>query len=268
MHVLLVVGLYVIAFYLVFNIFRIFFLIITNRGGNVPAFVKKKKLFGLNREDISFLEKYNSYYFKLSHTNKQEFQKRVVYFINHKKFIPRGYTHINGEMQVLIASAAVQLTFGFPKMHFPHFWRILVYEDDYYSRITRKYHQGEVNPGGLIVLSWRNILEGFKNTIDGKNLALHEMTHALHLENTIANAEYSFLHEKDWQVFNQLALAEMAKMKKGQSYLFRAYAKVNFHEFFAITVEHFFERSQYFSIEAPELYAATVSILKQDPLRF
>ncbi len=268
MKELLAIVLYLIAFYLIFNILRTFFLLITNRGGKVPALVKKKKIFGLNSEDIFFLEKYSAYYLKLSATNKQIFQKRVVYFINHKQFIPRGYTHINSEMQVLIASAAVQLTFGFPKMHFPHFWRILVYQDDYYSKITQKYHQGEVNPHGFIVLSWRNILEGFKNATDGKNLALHEMTHALHLENTIANAEYSFLKEKDWQVFNQLALAEMARMKRGQSYLFRAYATTNFHEFFAVTVEHFFERTAYFSTEAPELYTATANILKQDPLRF
>lgn len=47
---------------------------------------------------------------------------------------------------------------------------------------------------------------------------------------------------------------------------FRVYAFRNTHEFFAVVVENFFERSEQFRIEYPELYAIIVRLLNQDPI--
>jgi hypothetical protein len=245
--------------------FNTFYSFIFWEDKTVPKSIKGKKR-NLLPHERDYLTRYNSYYNDLPEALKPHFEKRVLYFINHNKFIPRSYTHVNEEMQVLIASAAVQLTFGFKAMHFPHFWRILIYQDDYYSKITRKYHKGEVNPGGFIVLSWRNIHKGFSDPEDGRNLALHEMAHALHLENGIRNQEFGFFPRSAWSDFQHLAEEEMHKMRRSQSYLFRAYAKVNFHEFFAVAIENFFERPSFFSEEAPELYKAMAKLLQQDPL--
>ncbi len=207
------------------------------------------------------------YYQNLSEENKKRFETRVQAFIDGNEFIARGYTHITDEMKALIAASAIQLTFGFNHLNFEHFAKILIYPDDYYSRITRKYHAGEVNMRGIVVLSWRNFVEGYKDHTDGKNLGLHEMAHALRLENGIENGEYDFIDADVLNRFHELGVAETRLIKRGQTHFFRHYAAMNMHEFFSVAVENFFERPQEFMDYHPELYMCLSELLKQDPLK-
>ena len=213
------------------------------------------------------LNAYFTYYKNLNPPNKKRFEVRVQAFIDNNDFIPRGIPNVTDEMKTLIAGAAIQLTFGLRHLNFAHFSKILVYPDDYYSRITRKYHRGEVNPRGAIVLSWKAFEEGYHDEEDGRNIALHEMAHALRLENAIQNEEFDFIPEAELEHFDRLAHGEMARMKAGEDSFFRNYASTNIHEFFAVAVEAFFEQSKRFLEEKPELYLAMSALLNQDPVR-
>jgi hypothetical protein len=213
------------------------------------------------------LTKHSDYYQKLNPSDKVIFEKRVQKFINHKKFIARGMDKITDEMKALIAGAAIQLTFGHPSIYFAHFKRILVYPDNYYSEISQRYHKGEVNMGGLIVLSWKNFVEGFIDNEDGRNLGLHEMAHALRLENAVTNEEYGFLDDDILMTWTDLCYREIDKMNEGQSDFFRAYATANTQEFFAVAVENFFEKPQAFHDWHPTMYNTLAKMLNQDPLR-
>ncbi len=213
------------------------------------------------------LAAYYTYYKNLDLPNQKRFESRVQAFIDSKQFIPRGIPSVTDEMKVLIAGAAIQLTFGFRHLNFQHFSKILVYPSDYYSRITRKYHRGEVNPRGLIVISWKSFEAGYRDEKDGRNLALHEMAHALRLENAISNEEFDFIPEQELKHFDNLAAKEIGKLKEGQSNFFRKYASLNHHEFFAVAVEYFFEKPREFLEEKPDLYLAMSALLNQDPVR-
>lgn len=170
-------------------------------------------------------------------------------------------------MKALIAGSAIQLMSGFPKIYFAHFRRILVYPDNYYSDISMQYHKGEVNMGGLIVLSWKNFVDGYIDQTDGRNLGLHEMAHALRLENAIRNEEYGFLDDEILMTWTDLCYREIEKMKRGASDFFRAYAIANSQEFFAVAVENFFERPAEFRDWHPRLYDTLAKMLNQDPLK-
>ena len=213
------------------------------------------------------LEKYFKYYHKLNPPDKKLFEKRVQKFINLKTFIPRGMAKVTDEMKALIAGSAIQLMMGFPKIYFRHFRRILVYPDNYYSKISMRYHQGEVNIGGLLILSWKNFVEGYIDQKDGRNLGLHEMAHALRLENAIRNEEYGFLDDEVLKTWTDLCYREIHRMEDGGSNFFRSYAATNSQEFFAVAVENFFERSQEFLDWHPEMYKTLAQMLNQDPLK-
>jgi Mlc titration factor MtfA (ptsG expression regulator) len=213
------------------------------------------------------LQTYFRFYNELSPADKHHFELRVQKFINMKDFIARGaLTEVTPEMKALIAGTAIQITFGFPKVYFEHFWRILVYKSNYYSEITQKYHQGEVNMRGMIVLSWDNFVQGFVEHDSGKNLGYHEMAHALRLENAIVNSEYGFLEDDALQDFTTLANAKINSMRQGRQSLLRDYAAANAHEFFAVVIENFFERPKEFYKYDPDLYKATARIMRQDPI--
>ncbi len=233
-------------------------------------FINTHLLFkNLRPEYKESLAKYFRFYRFLEGKEKERFEKRVQKFIDSKKFIPRkGIEEVTVDMKALIAATAIQITLGFPGIYFKHFWRILIYEDDYYSTITKKYHLGEVNLKGIIVLSWNNFLKGFIEHDDGRNLGYHEMAHALRLEDAVMNREYLFLNPYRLRKVDYLAGLEIKKMKKEGAGFLRKYAATNLHEFFAVLVENFFERPNELKEYNPKIYQAMCDLLKQDPLKY
>lgn len=233
-----------------------------NMGFRVPGFPNP-----LPNKRKEILRKRFPFYNGLSENKKRRFEQKVQYFIHVKEFIPRQIPSVTEEMKVLISACAVQLTFGYPKIFLSHFKRILIYPDNYYSTINKAYHKGEVNPRlRAIVLAWKAFVEGYISESDGKNLGLHEMAHALRLENLILNAEYNFLDEEVLERWQVLADSEMKSIANGNSRMFRDYAGTNPDEFFSVAVENFFERPEKFKSLMPNLYGILVLLLKQDPL--
>ncbi len=207
------------------------------------------------------------YYKNLSPENKDLFERRLQAFIDRKKFIVRSQElTLTDEMIVLISACAVQLTFGFPGIFFEHFHRILIYPDDYYSTITRQYHQGEVNRGGIIVLSWKNFLKGYADQTDGRNLGLHEMAHALLLENKILNGEYEFISMDALEMWDRLASYELIRIGNGES-IFRQYGATSKHELFSVAIEVYFERPDELKAYSSAWYMNISNLLNQDILK-
>ncbi len=173
---------------------------------------------------------------------------------------------VTEEMQVLIAASSVQLTFGLPDITLAHFENIIVYPDQFFSQAGRREHKGEVNPRAkAIVLSWKHFAEGYASK-EGVNLGLHEMAHALQLENIVMNSEYDFLDEDHIKRWQKLAGIEIEKVRNGETAFFRAYAGTDHAEFFAVAVENFFERPQEFKANHEGVYNALSDLLNQDPL--
>jgi Mlc titration factor MtfA (ptsG expression regulator) len=228
----------------------------------------KTALFPVPPHYKDILQKYFVYYQRLSPENKVRFERKVMQFLYGKRFIPRQVDEVTVEAKVLIAASAVQLTFGLSNVYLSYFDKILVYPNDYYSSITKRYHKGEVNPRfGLIVLSWQSFIDGYIEPNDSRNLGLHEMAHALRLESKIRSEEYPPFEEALLEQFDAYArrICNDAEFK-GMTF-FRPYACTNEHEFFSVAVENFFERSQEFKNTLPEVYDILSRLLAQDPLQ-
>jgi len=215
-----------------------------------------------------FLLKYFTFYNSLGPKERILFERRVQKFIDMKQFIPRGgIKEVTSEMKAMIAGSAIQITFGYPNVYFRHFWRILIYPNNYYSSITHLYHKGEVNVRGIIVLSWKSFMEGFMDPDDGRNLGFHEMAHALRLINIVDNEEYDFYDRDIMKEFEAEAQNETLKILNSPegSSLFRKYCVTNADEFFSVAVECFFERPGDFRSYNLKLYTLLTRILKSDP---
>jgi len=212
-----------------------------------------------------------NFYKNLDQKSKIEFEKRVQQFISMKQFISRSKgLEITCEITAIVAGTAVMVTWGFPYVYLSHFKKILIYNDNYYSTITQQYHKGEVHPGGIIVLSWAALKEGFVDREDGINLGIHEMAHALKIENRVRNEEYSFIEQKAINKFDELADLEIYQRADGPEgrYLLRDYSITNRQEYFAVAVEWFFENPGKLKEIKPELFDSLVTLLKVNPLSF
>jgi len=206
---------------------------------------------------------------KLSEADRLLFESRVQRFINMKTFTSRGsLKQITPEMKALIAGSAIQITMGYPDVYFSHFRTIIIYPDMYYSKLTKHYHNGEVNQLGVIVLSWKSFMEGFRDPRDGVNLGYHEMAHALKLENIVDNNDYEFFDSSIVRKFEREAIKEMQKVKDNheETSFFREYSAANLNEFFAVAIENFIERPNEFKTYNINLYLLLSKILNFDLL--
>lgn len=252
----------VIALVNAFGILKAIFLYFL--GDEVNRHFLLKKLMPAYKAAISRDFKY---YKNLNRENREIFERRLQKFIDMKDFVPKGdLREVTDEMKALIGASAIQITFGLPSIYLEHFDRILVYPDTYLSTITDHYHKGEVNSEGIIVLSWSNFVKGYLDDSDGRNLALHEMSHALKIEDYTMDEEYNFFDREIMLKFIKETRLETQRILNGEPSFFREYAASNDHEFFAVVVENFFERPQEFKREHYQLYQLTMQLLNQDPL--
>lgn len=216
------------------------------------------------------LKPINVYYKKLTAEERKRFEWRVYYFITStdiefRQF--RGQLINQNAARYLIASCATQLSLFLSDDCYEAFHKIIIYPDKYYSPITGNYHKGETNPAaGYIVLSWNSLNSGFANTSDGINLLMHELAHALWLENKLFN--YRTFDFEALEAYEVMAAVTMAEMQEAQhEHFFRRYALTNEEEFFAVAVENFFERPGQFKATLPDLYITLVDLFKQDPIK-
>jgi MtfA peptidase len=214
----------------------------------------------------NILQKFH-YYKKLSFKQKAVFEKRVQRFISLKEFIPREMDEVTQEMRVLIAASAVQLTFGLPEIQLADFDKIYVYPKKYFSSVNRQYHTGEVNPRGYIAISWEAFEEGYKIPNDGYNLGLHEMAHALSLENRSSDYEENIFDKEAYKNWKKIADQEYMSIKNGEKSYLRKYAFSDRDEFFPVCIEYFFEKADEFKKERPDLYHALSKLLNQNPAK-
>ncbi len=213
-----------------------------------------------------FLEQTSAYYRMLNEHDKKIFEKRILKFIRLKKFIPKEGIQISDEMKVLVASKAIQVTFGYPYINLNYLRRIYMYPRAYKSETDYFYH-GETSTEGYVKFSWQNFLEGEYDTEDGVSLGLHEFSHALHIENNIRNEYFLFINP-----FLLVRLRQGYETLKPEILSFktpiRHYGVTNYEEFFAVCVEVFFEQPQALYEYNDGLYELMTKILRQDILEY
>lgn len=214
------------------------------------------------------LKPINVYYKKLTPEERKRFEWRVFYFIESTdiEFRHFGATQLinYNAARYLIASIATQMSLFLTEDCYDAFHKIIIYPDNYYSRITRQYHKGETNPAaGYIVLSWSNLQTGFADKSDGINLLMHELAHALWLENELF--DYEIFDAETLEEYKAIAYKVMLEMTENEQHFLREYALTNKEEFFAVAIENFFERPLRFKAALPELYSILAKLMKQDP---
>src|SRR5258707_5813978 len=205
------------------------------------------------------------YYNRLGLEEQRKFLFRTYLFQHAKNF---HYIEVEetAEMPILVSAAAVQLTFGLEKFKLNYFDDIFILRDDYHYGFYSRPFMGHVDQTG-IYLSWDNFIKGISNQTPNCNVGLHEMGHALAYVNFITQTEEDKHFKKEFPNFSKVARPIFTSMQHGGANNLGEYAAVNYHEFWAVSVETFFENPVCLKHELPELYQAMVDLLRQDPLR-
>ncbi len=235
------------------------------RNANLPEIPSAyKELTETIRFYHNTISQHISYYTKLPDSSKLRFLKRVYYFKKSKTF---HFTDMEPrqEIPVLVSAAAVQLTFGLRSYQLPFFKNIYILPDAYQTKEFNELVIGHVSVKGIFI-SWKYFLKGFENNNDGVNTALHEMAHALRHQNQMKEFGIDKEFHTDFSKYTrQYGPVFIEALINRRSFL-RSYAFTNFEEFWAVSVEAFFELPAELKKHLPKIYHALCEVLNQDPL--
>lgn len=225
----------------------------------------KGKEFSFNKEELHFVcTKYNPYYAALKQTNQDFFLNRLEDFIKQKDYYIVGGDAYR-EMPILISAAAIQISFGLREYLCPYFSNIIIHPQEYIGYDPLRILIGNVQ-GDSITLSWKHFFEDYQKA-DGKNVGLHEMAHALQVQYLFNTHRYNRRNEfrTDFEFYDKIDDDVLHSEKLKTDNLFDSNALSDPNEFWATSVELFFERPQELSIRHPRLYKSIVLVLNQDP---
>lgn len=214
----------------------------------------------------SVVSRHIHYYNRLNLDDQRKFLFRTYLFKKSRRF---HYIEVqeSAEMPILISAVAVQLTFGLEKFMLDYFSDIFVLKDDYHYGFYSRPFMGHVDQTG-IYLSWDNFIKGISGQTPNCNVGLHEMGHALAYVTFITETEEDKHFKKEFKNFSKVARPIFTDMQQGAKNLLGEYASSNYHEFWAVCVETFFENPFRFKKELPDLYFSMARLLNQDPVNF
>ncbi len=217
-----------------------------------------------NETIVQVLHTHFPYFISLNPPQKNRFLQRINEFIKAKTFKihdNRGFK----EMPILISATAIQLSFGLENYLLPQFEFIHIYPEEFIkSGAAVRFLEGNVSDQSINI-SWKHFLEGFQYPNDGQNVGLHEMAHAYYYQNFITKQQIDDGFVSTFPRFNDTANKVFELEKVPGNDLYSDYALRNFQEFWAESIEIFFEKPADMNKAYPALYSELCSLLNQDP---
>ena len=209
------------------------------------------------------LSKRQAYYGSLDTEQKKRFIQRLKKFLHKKTFIIKDHEGVR-EMPVLVSAAAIQLTFGLKDYLLPFYKYIRIYPEEYASDHSFAILAGNVQ-NNVITVAWNQVLNGLSNNADGANVGLHEMSHALYIQKMVMEKDYAQSFSSHYGYLEETCAVASRFELKGEKNLYSPYADTNLQEFWAETIELFFEKPNDLNNYYPEVFQAAKVLLNQDP---
>jgi Mlc titration factor MtfA (ptsG expression regulator) len=226
-------------------------------------YYRREKRQQMTRRLGAVLEEKFTYYQELTPPAQEEFLERVYQFHKSKNFHYVGLER-NLEVEVLISSAAIQLTFGLPEYCFHFFGDVYVMKDAYTYGLSGEALAGHVSRGGIYI-SWTHFQQGFAVSHDRSNTGLHEMAHALEYEFAYGDYEKDLSLKPRFEAVMTRIGEILVQEQQRRSGLYSDQGVQNKHECWAESVEVFFENPGDLLLQYSGLYDSIKSLLNQDP---
>ncbi len=236
------------------------------------------------KEWLAFIQRHVGFFRRLSASDRAELLGHVQIFLAEKRFEGCGGFTITDEVRVTVAAQACLLLLHRKTDYFPELLTILVYPLTYMVEEKRQvgehfWEEGTVSRlgetgrrMGSLVLSWDAVKYGAADPSDGKNVVLHEFTHQLDFENHAADGMPSLATREQQLAWAAVMRSEFASLRaadeSGIPTLLDTYGARNPAEFFAVSVEAFFERPCALRARHPKLYEQLRNYFQQDPVEY
>jgi len=213
---------------------------------------------------IAVLEKRSAFFNTLNEVAQAKFIMRLKKMMGIKTFIIHDVSGFK-EMPILICATAIQISFGLDTYLLPNFTSFNIYPGAFLrTQPFLRFLIGNVS-GNSINLSWEHFLQGFELPSDGQNVAMHELAHALYYQTFVVEENVDQDFRDTFAHFNDHGNKVYEAEKRNTPRLYSDYAMRDFQEFWAESIEIFFEKPTQLKNKYPDLYVAISNLLNQDP---
>ena len=233
---------------------------------------------------LTLVQRHVVFFHRLSASDRAELLGHVQVFLAEKRFEGCGGFAITDEVRVTIAAQACLLLLHRSTDYFPDLLTILVYPLTYMVEEKRQlgehvWEEGTVSRlgetgrrMGSLVLSWDAVKHGAADPADGKNVVLHEFAHQLDFENHATDGVPELATPQQQRSWSEVMKSEFASLRAADANeiptLLNTYGATDPAEFFAVSVEAFFEHPHALRARHPKLYAELRNYFDQDPVEY
>jgi Mlc titration factor MtfA (ptsG expression regulator) len=236
------------------------------------------------KEWLTLVQRHVVFFHKLNAGDRAELLGHVQVFLAEKRFEGCGGFAITDEVRVTIAAQACLLLLHRQTDYFPGLVTILVYPLSYMVQEDHQigehvWEEGTVSRlgetgrrMGSLVLAWAAVKHGAADPSDGKNVVLHEFAHQLDYENHAADGVPGLATNEQQLAWSEVMRSEFASLRaadeSGIPTLLDTYGATDPAEFFAVSVEAFFEQPRALRDHHPRLYEQLQNYFQQDPVEY
>ncbi|WP_170788796.1 M90 family metallopeptidase [Ruegeria lacuscaerulensis] len=203
---------------------------------------------------------------------------KINLFLDQVQFHGCDGLDVTQEMKLAIAAQASLLLVN-RDIWYDNLTTILIYPNAFKSRQRRQdgyvisekeiVRTGESWDRGPVILSWRHSQQGALDDRDGQNVVLHEFAHQVDDLSggtngvPILSDGQSFA---EWErVFLTAYDTHVHAVEHGRPTVIDPYGATGHEEFFAVSVEVFFERPKALKADAPEVYDQLSKLFQLNP---
>ena len=218
---------------------------------------------------------------KLPPELRKKLEGKINLFLEQVEFLGCNGLEVTEHMRLSIAAQACLLVVN-TDTWYQNLRTILIYPGAFKSRRAERHGYvvteretvriGESWPRGPVILSWAAAEEGARDATDGHNVVFHEFAHQIDDLSGEADGLPPLARAQSlagWRdAFVGAFRRHVAAVEEGRTTLFDPYGAEGPEEFFAVSVELFFERPQTFLAHEPALYGQLSTLFHLDPARW
>ncbi len=215
-----------------------------------------------------------AFYRSLRPDQQKRFQDLVKIFLDETR-ITGVRTDVDERTLVLVAASAIIPVFGFDDWEYSGLGEVLIYPNAFGEgfRTDGDGHRnilGMVGGGhlrGVMILSKSDLISGFANADDKRNVGIHEFAHLVDQADGTIDGIPARIPAATVRPWIEWIGRELKSTSNGRHHI-HDYAYTNEAEYFAVLTEYFFEAPDVLEKKNPELYRLMQSLYRQDTRGF
>ena len=206
-----------------------------------------------------WLKKYDPYYTSLDPNQRQNYDNRLVMYMQGRAFVSVGREHhdVPNDIQAIIASNAVKMLMSKKDYLLGDMDRIYLYKHPFPTPRHQFLHTVETDiEDGVFIFSLEHLVPGMINPKEHYNIAMHGFAEAF--QRVFPKEDFTYLDQITWDQIEEVGYHSKDKILKTIGF--------NQTDITTVAINHFFTHPRRFNLMIPAAYERLIRQFGADQL--